>query len=139
MIEGESEAAPIDIVQPLDGLEVFGHHASEVSAALVVRPEAGRRARVARAGPDQIGGHRLSRRCRTRLGARVADVEVDLQLVAGEVADVRAARELVLPVVADDAFVAVVGAAEVIPYGVAAALERQDASQWMTRGKWRAE
>src|SRR5690242_4315135 len=139
VIEGESDAAPIDIIQPLDRLEVFGHYSRQISAALVVRPEPRRRARVVRACPDQIGGHRLSRRRRARLRARVADIEGYIQLLAGEVADIRAARELVLPVVTDDALVAIVAAAEEVPYGVAASLERQHAAQRMTRGERRTE
>src|SRR5438094_3691880 len=139
MAEGEPEPAPIDIVESFDLLERLRRYTSEVATASLVRPEPGSSTGVVRARPDQIRRHRLRRRCAAGLRPRVGQVQVDFELLTGEVAQIRRATEFVLPVVTDNAFIVIVVAAEEIPNGVGTALERHTAANRLPRREWRAE
>src|SRR5438874_4407846 len=139
MVEREPNPAPIDVVEPFDLLERLRRYSSEIAASRFVRPKPGRSTGVVRARPDQIRRHRLRRRGAAGLRPRVGQVQVDFELLTGEVAQIRRAIELVLPVVADNAFIVIVVAAEEVSNGVGPALERHAAAHWLPRRERRAE
>src|SRR5690349_11998993 len=125
MVEGESDPAPVNIVETFDLLERLWRHSSEIAASCIVRPEPRSGTGVVRARPDEICRHWLRRRCATDLLPRVGQVQVDLELLAREVAQIGVAVELIEPVVTDDAFIAVVVAAEEVPNCVGPTMEGQ--------------
>src|SRR5438067_8370018 len=139
MVEREPNPAPIDVVEPFDLLERLRRYSSEIASSRFVRPKPRSSTGVVRARPDQIRRHRLRRRRAAGLRPRVGQVQVDFELLTGEVAQIRRAIELVLPVVADNAFIVIVVAAEEVPNGVGTTLERHAAANRMPRREWRAE
>src|SRR5256885_5638000 len=139
MVEGEPDPAPIDVVEPFDLLERFRRDSSEIATSRFVRPKPGSSTGVVRACPDQIRRHRLRRRRAAGLRPSVGQVQVDFELLTGEVAQIRRAIELVLPVVADNAFIAIVVAAEEVPNGLGTALERHAAANRMSCRERRAK
>src|SRR5438477_4503084 len=138
MVEGEADPAPVDVVEPFDLLERLRRDSSEIATSRFVRPESRSSAGVVRARPDEICRHRLSRRRAAGLRPRVGQVQIDFELLAREVAQIGRAIEFVLPVVADDAFIVIVVAAEEVANGVAPTLECQAAANGMSGRERRA-
>src|SRR5207244_10827494 len=97
MSESKPEPCPVDIVQTFDLVEVFGRHAGQVAASSVIRPESGEGAGVVRACPDQVRGHRLGRRSRSDLRPPVTQMQVQSEFVAGQIAEIGGACQLLEP------------------------------------------
>src|SRR5205823_8260325 len=139
MVEGEPHSASVDVVESFNVVERFRCYSSQIATACFVRPKPGSSTGVVRARPNQIGRHRLRSRRAAGSRPRVRHIQADFELVAREVTQIGRATELVLPVVADDAFIVIVIAAEEVPNGLGTPLEGQTAANWLPCGKRRAE